>query len=268
MSEKKQFSKQKVINLYKSHSKLECSKILKTTPITLTRWMVHNGIVIDHHRKRCNPQLIISKKEEEIINGCLLGDGHITREKGKSCQFTYCSSQYEHVYYVYSQLKRMMVKECEKGPKKYKSLDKRTNKTHIGYRIRSQNNITFYNLRQKWYPKGIKIVPSDVKLTPITLMFWYIGDGGLITGERSQYIKLSTHAFNDVDLNNILLPGLKKFSPRLYGNTQKVIYLPHHKIKYFLDTIGPCPVECYNHKWKYKGYKYVRYFRRQNEEKL
>ena len=233
--------------------------------------MIKNGIVIDSNRKFRNEQLILSEIENQIIEGCLLGDGHITKPRGKSCQFSYCSSEYEHVYYVYSKLKRMMAKEYGNGPKKYEYFDKRTNKTYIQYSIRSQSNITFHNLRKLWYPHGIKIIPNIIKLTSTSLLFWYIGDGGLINGERCQYIKLSTNCFSDNNLLNILLPLLKCFSPKLYGKKQKVIYIPHNKIKKFLDKVGNCPVECYSHKWKYKEYKYEIYERligQQNEGKL
>lgn len=266
MSKKKDFDKNVVTDLYHVQKKSldVCSKILNTTRITLTKWMLENEIEIDSDRKFRNPTITFSNNEIEILNGCLLGDGHITKPIGKSCQFTYCSSEYEHVYFVYSHFKKLMVNECVNGPGKYEYFDKRTEKKYIRYEIRSQSNVSFYNLRKLWYPNEIKIVPVDIKLTPTTLLYWYIGDGGLVTGKRYQYIKLSTNAFSDCDLKN-LISELESFEPRVYGKSQKVIYLPRHRIKKFLDTIGQCPIKCYEHKWKFNEYKYEGCSRRQDE---
>lgn len=160
-----------------------------------------------------------------------------------------------------------MVKECQFGPIKYVSFDERTNKYYTRYTIRTISNLSFYHLRNKWYPRGIKIVPPDVVLTPTTMLFWYVGDGGLINGPRSQYIKLSTYSFSSKDIN-ILMDKLSEYQPKKYGKKQYVIYIPRIQIKKFLDYIGDCVMICYKHKWHFKEYKYERYVRRQNEIKL
>lgn len=260
MSKRKEFDKEKIVDLYLKQKKSidYCSRILNTTRITLSKWMRVNGIPIESNRKYKNPILSFTKKEIEILNGCLLGDGHLTKPIGNSCQFTYCSSEYEHVYFVYSYLKQFMVNECVNGPIKYSYIDKRTGKTYTKYSIRTQSNISFFNLRNQWYPRGTKIVPTTVEFSPITLLFWYIGDGGLITGKNYQYIKLATNAFSHDDINYIKV-SLQEFNPKVYGNKQKVIYIPRNKIKKFLDVIGKCPISCYERKWNYKDYKYERY---------
>lgn len=266
MSKRKDFNKDTIINLYHKQKKSidDCSRILNTTRITLSKWMRSNGIVIDSDRKSTNSVLEFSKEELEILYGCLLGDGHITKPIGHSCQFTYCSSEYEHVYFVYSFLKRFIVNEYIDGPKKYTHFDKRTNKNYTRYTIRTQSNITFYKLREQWYPNGTKIIPTTINFSPIILLFWYLGDGGLINGKYSQSIKLSTNAFSEKDLM-FIQKNLKEFEPKIYGKTQKVIYIPRNNIKKFLDTIGPCPIQCYNHKWNYKEYKYEGCAGRQNK---
>lgn len=266
MSKRKEFDKNEITDLYHIQRKSleECSKILNTSRITLTKWMINNGVLVDSNRKFRNPAFRFSEEENEILNGCLLGDGHLTKPVGKSSQFTYCSSEYEHVYFVYSHLKRFIVNECVDGPLEYTFYDKRTNKNYTRYSIRTQSNISFYNLRQKWYPRGVKIIPTTVDFTPTTLLFWYIGDGGLIKGQYYQYLKLSTNAFSEEDLD-FVQSKLKCFEPKIYGESQKLLYIPRHRIRKFLDMIGPCPVLCYKHKWEYDEYKYEGCLRRQDE---
>lgn len=49
-----------------------------------------------------------------------------------------------------------------------------------------------YSLRQKWY----KILPSDVKITPITLTKWYEGDGTTRKDKIRGGMKLASHSFS------------------------------------------------------------------------
>jgi hypothetical protein len=262
VSDKKTFDNDVITKLYVVDKKSlkDCSKILNTSHITLSLWMRQNKIPIDLHRKHSNVEFTFSKNENEIIDGCLLGDGHITKPKGKSCQFSYCSSKFEHVNFVYKKLKRLMVLGCRNGPIKHRTKDKRTKKYYTSYKIKTQNNIAFYKLRIRWYPNNIKIVPSDVKLTPQSILFWYIGDGGIINGKRCQYIKISTHCFTLTEVE-FLKSTLSEFNPKIYGKKQPVIYIPHNRIQKFLDYIGECPVLCYDCKWKFKPYKYKIYER-------
>lgn len=206
-------------------------------------------------------EIIFSDKEKEVLTGCLLGDGHLSKPTGNTSQFTYCSSEKEHTLFVYKFLKKLMVNECIRGPKKYSSLDKRTKKIYTRYTIRTKSNISFFKLRQLWYPNGVKIIPQNIKITSITMLFWYLGDGGLQTGERSQYIKIGTDAFSIENINEII-PQLKKFSPIIYKIGEKKhprLYIKRNKIEDFFNFIGPCPIKCYNHRWKFKEYKNEKY---------
>jgi hypothetical protein len=59
------------------------------------------------------------------------------------------------------------------------------------------------SLRKKWYRKVngkiLKVIPRDLKLTPTTLLFWYLGDGSLVRRKndknRVPFIVLATNNF-------------------------------------------------------------------------
>ena len=210
---------------------------------------------------KSNRPLILSQAESEFIDGALLGDGHITKPKGNSCQFSYITSKQSHAEYVYQKLKRMAVGECKNGPIKAEVYDKRTKKTYTSYRFRTINNITFLGLRQRWYPNKIKIIPSDVKLTPTSTLIWYLGDGALMAVKRSYYIKLCTNGFDRTNIEHILFPQLSEYEPSLICSNAKQwwIYLPRRHISKFLSFIGDCPVSEYEYKWKQVEYKRVAY---------
>jgi hypothetical protein len=203
-----------------------------------------------------NPRIILSDEENQILNGCLLGDGHLRKPRGQSSYFQYKSSQLFHVEYIYNWFGRLASQGYKDGPRSYSYYDKRYKKTFIGYIFCTQSNITFYKLRQQWYPEGKKIVPRDLELTPLTCLLWYIGDGSLSKAKQHN-IKLSTDGFksNDVDflietLNKLGFEATKVSVRR----NQYAIHIPRRNVKKFLDYIGPCPVECYSYKWGYRDY--------------
>lgn len=197
-------------------------------------------------------EIKLTDYELETIQGCLLGDGHISRNTNcKSSYFGYCSSEYEHVEYVWKQLKRLSTPRYENGPVKSTTYLKKTGKTYTTYSIRTRSNITFYNLRKKWYPDGVKIVPNDLNLSTNIIRFWYIGDGSL--DKQYGYIKLCTDSFNEESIN-LLNEQLQKWESWINPNVNR-IYIKRIHVKSFLEYIGNCPIYAYSHKWKTKQLK-------------
>lgn len=50
-------------------------------------------------------------------------------------------------------------------------------KFNISYQLYSPAYEDFKIERIRWYPKGLKIVPNDLVLTPLILSHWFAGDG-------------------------------------------------------------------------------------------
>jgi DNA-binding XRE family transcriptional regulator len=79
------------------------------------------------------------------------------------------------------------------------------------------------NLRDKWYKKingkTIKTVPRDLKLTPTTLLFWYLGDGSLIRRKnddtRVPPVVFATNSFLKADVE-FLCEKLKELGLNFY----------------------------------------------------
>ena len=201
-----------------------------------------------------NKEIVLTNEEIDIIYGCLLGDGCLTKngKDKQNAQFTYTNKSKERVEFVYNKLNRFM------NPiESYSYLDKRTNKIYERYTVRSQLNTTFTKLRNLWYLDE-KIIPKNIILNPTICYNWYIDDGSLLKSKRSQAIKLSTHCFSKKDLEEIILPQLIEFSPILYkaekNKEQYFIYISRNKIKDFLNFIGENTINYYNYKWDYKEY--------------
>ena len=231
---------------------------------TITKYLKEFKIPKRPYCSKLTKRIInLSDEMQDILDGSLLGDGHITKHgKNKiNSQFVYSSSKKDHVEYIAKYFNEYLTNET-KNIKKKEVFDKRTNKTYISYRIRTINNSVFTIIRNKWYPNGIKIIPKDIVLNNIILLIWYIGDGGIIYTKIKNKIvsfelKLSTHCFNVEDINRILIPQLKKYRAytRKFKNNQHVIIIPRAYVYSFLNDIGDCPIESMRYKWEVPQYR-------------
>ena len=208
-----------------------------------------------------NKKINLTNKQKQVLVGGLLGDAHLTKFKYGNSQISYISSIKSHVEYFQSFFKDFEVGECKSGPKEYKFFDKRTNKIYTRYTFRTQLNVTFSEIRNQWYDENrIKIIPINIKLTPLVCLLWYLGDGGLsqkYSKKETHYIKLNTNCFKKSEIEKILLPQLIKFEAFLSKNEkgQPIVLIPRRKIENFLKYIGKCPFQEYEYKWEVFPYK-------------
>ena len=202
-----------------------------------------------------HPEIVLTTRQKEIINGALLGDGCLTKPKhGENCIFCYLSKSKQHVEFVCNDFIKYSI---QNGIVYSSFFDERTNTIYNSYKFRTQANIAFSKIYEKWYNNGVKIIPKDLILTPLTCLIWYIGDGCLSNLKRSQEIILATNCFSKDEQEQILLPQLQKFEAKLrhYSGEQYRIIIPRRKIQNFLNYIGECPFSDYQYKWNYKDYK-------------
>ena len=205
-------------------------------------------------------KIILTSMQKEVLYGALLGDGSlVTHKNAINSYFSYLSKSKQHVEYVMSYFQDHLTKA---GIYESDYFDQRTNKTYHRSSAKTYSNDVFTQEKQHWYQDDKKIIPGDLILTPTICLIWYIGDGCISHGKRTQNIKLSTQCFSKEDQEKILLPQLKDFEASLMkadiskdGQQQYYIYIPKRKIKKFLEYIGPCPFSDYQYKWDYQEYK-------------
>jgi hypothetical protein len=128
----------------------------------------------------------------------------------------------------------------------------------LGRRVAGCNAFEFYTvrhplfteLRNKWYPCGIKVVPRDIVLNPEILAWWFCDDGYNKRGRKEA--AFSTCSFSDDDCR-YLIEQLKAFGLDCYlyqygenFNLIKVRSSSHQKL---IDIISPFI------QWKCMSYK-------------
>ena len=184
----------------------------------------------------------LTNKMKTVIDGLVLGDAHISKigEISASLQYKdfrdYCS--------------------CFLNVYKPSNLSFYQNNRSY-FRFCTKMHPDFQKQRIRWYPKGEKIVPKDIKITPLSVLLWYLGDGYL--NPRLGNIFLHTNSFTPAGVRllvNILQEkGVKcKYllvtKQGLYKKDYPLIYISSKVTPLFFDFIGSeCPVISYDYKF-------------------
>lgn len=122
---------------------------------------------------------------------------------------------------------------------------------------------SFTHLRHLWYPQGKKIVPTNLELSPLAMLAWYLGDGSL---HKRAGVVLHTEGFEFHDVFNLsdylnttfnLRANVKErfYSVNSWAKNREIpkpyLYIPksNGNLQRFFDIVGPCPTPCMRHKW-------------------
>lgn len=175
---------------------------------------------------------------KDFINGLLLGDGSlIYAPNKKSCTYSHSDKNEEYLKWLKVQLETLRIKCSTIKPHTNNSWCLKT----LWYR-------DFVELRHRWYPKGKKKIPK-LKLTPIVLFNWYIGDGSYDSKSDSEKIVICSEFDNNGKsyINDLMnKTGIKT---SIYSNA---IYIKKESwnsfFKYILNHKYTIP-ECYKYKF-------------------
>lgn len=85
-------------------------------------------------------------------------------------------------------------------PPRDRPVEGRTAHYNGGQLLYTPSYLEFRELRARWYPKGIKRVPSDLVLTPQGVAFWFCGDG---TYCKSGTLTFCTQAFTKKEVQRL-----------------------------------------------------------------
>ena len=230
----------------------QIAKEVNAGPSTIWNWLHKFNIPIRSNQEgvhlvkgnHCN----LSQEAKEWIDGELLGDGCLWSQNFYSAYFIYDSKYLEYTQYILDTLKSFGIEQSGK-------INERKDKKwgNYSYRYCSYSYVELSPIRKRWYPKGKKIVPKDLELTPLTCRQWYIGDGCLEHDKRTKkggfYIILCTNGFPVSDVRWLIseLKRLNLKATRLPSNNS--ILVSTRSTQNFLNYIGKCPVKCYQYKW-------------------
>lgn len=146
-----------------------------------------------------NPPL--TAEQEQFLSGLMLGDGSIVYPNKNASQNPRLQTrrQVQDLEYLEWQ-HSLFEKFYSVGPTPVSQYDRRTDKLYSSYHLQSRTCEIFKNWHKTWYPDGKKIIPKDLRLSPLTLLVWFLDDGCIIKKSESNLIlKLATNGFKPED---------------------------------------------------------------------
>jgi hypothetical protein len=165
------------------------------------------------HQVVDNSEGSLTENQRQIIDGCLLGDATMRCKLNSLIEVNHSFKQKElvdHLYFILS-------KFVSTPPKPRKSNGRR-----IAYRFTTRSLPIFNSFYRRFFPLGKKRVPTDIKLTPISLAYWIMDDGSRTY--RAMY--LNTQQFNVIG-QRILLDRLHNIGIEASLNKDKI----YHRIR-------------------------------------
>lgn len=232
-------------------SAIQIGKLCGCNDMTIRNWLKRLNIKTRsrseaNHLRQAN-HCDLSNKARQWIDGELLGDGCLYQRSKYSARFSYASKYLEYINYVSEILESFGIKQAGKIHKRY---HKKYNCYTYGYCSLDYSELLL--IKQRWYPKGYKIIPRDLRLTPRVLRQEMIGDGNLSHRSGGKpYIRLATNGFSVEDVN-WLVNQLNKLSFKsTRHSSENTIHISTKSTKQFLNYIGKSPVKCYQYKFNY-----------------
>ena len=195
-------------------------------------------------------QSFLTEEIVEWIDGLMLGDGYMNFRKPsyQGSRIMIGTSSKQWAEYAMSRL--TSYDPCE--PDVYQKIDEKHPNTIWDCRTKTHPDLT--NQAKRWYcgKNESKIIPEDVRITPKSVMLWYLGDGSFTKhGGNSSNLKLATCSFSKEDIEEKLLSKMEKHGIDGYvGKYKNNTFIRSHSIRNFFNFIGwQSPFSDYSHKF-------------------
>lgn len=188
----------------------------------------------------------------ESIDGFLLGDGYLEPKDSRSDTLVgraKWSVEYQefciHFMNQFTPYMPMMIP--------INSVKSPSGKLWHGY---SRCHPDFYKQHLRWYPidqkenRRIKQPPTDVRITPKSVMLWYLGDGSVVNQDNGTImLRLSTDGFSKAGVE-FLVEKLIEKGISCHRNNDNRIFVEAAGVPAFFEFIGKTsPVKCYEYKF-------------------
>lgn len=151
---------------------------------------IREGDIVITSRTDLKPSYI----QKEFLIGKMLGDASKRKDIGR-ISFSHKQDHYEYLKYCNEILGALF---CNTATKTSGYGTKMISSSTV-------NNLYIEELFKDWYIKGKKEIPSNLRLTPISLAFWYMDDGSCALVESQEpVVNLATCGFNEKSVENLI----------------------------------------------------------------
>jgi SAM-dependent methyltransferase len=189
----------------------------------------------------------LNEKMIGILDGIVMGDGTMNvNNNTKVASISISGSQKEFIQFCKNILSPYDASDLSYTPSNGV-------KDGIGiWTTRSKYHPDLYTVYKRWYNEdGIKDVPNDVSLHPLSIMLWYLGDGSISSRSNSITLYFSTNSFSKDAIQNNLSNRMEKlgfFTSRITKDNR--LFIKTESIVPLLNYMGgESPVKCYSYKF-------------------
>ena len=245
-------TKEYLIEFYTGRKKgiINLSRELKIDSGTIRRYLNKHKIPIRKSKDQINinnppKEFNLNKEIKSFLDGLLSGDASIPKRKDgiKPRSFTQACKHEEYLNYIQNILSKDEIL-CSPILSRWIKDERCKDKGYNQNFLQTRRYKTFELFRERWYPKGIKIIPMDLIITPDLLLQLYLCDGNFY-----REIRFCLDAFDMESINRLkeLIEGKIDIKLR---KTSTGLFIKKSDAGKFLSYIGPCPVKCYEYKWE------------------
>jgi hypothetical protein len=246
-------------------STYQIAEILSVSHQTIWKWLKKFNIQ-SRPRSYCLPNPKLDEYFYEVMDGLLIGDGHLNIQndcKNVMFEISQTEKRSEFIYWIvdffdkYNIEYRLYKKDGYK--RDYIKKNGKSGYVYPQLKIRTKRYKLFNSIYHKHYNGKGRLIPEDIKLTPLQLAIWYMSDGDLKYDKRSgsYQIRIATHRYYIDDLKWLVdeinkLYGIKFNIYRECKNKENCGYRLATGKKYqvykFCKLIEPYMCNCFKYK--------------------
>lgn len=189
-----------IVSEYQSGaSAASIAKKNKTSPWTILSRLRKAGICIRSNKQQNEKRLNLDKDSYytliEIIDGILLGDGSLDKRKG-FLRIEQASARYGWLYHIKHNLLKLGASSSltDITIKNNKYIDNRRINTGESKVLYTPCYVEIQEQIKRWYPYDKKIIPHDVLITPLSVAYWFCGDGSY---QKDGNLMFYTNSFSE-----------------------------------------------------------------------
>ena len=149
--------------------------------------------------RRYKASLTMTERQKQILDGMLLGDAHLERQRGAvsaRLKIEHSLSQAAYVAWKYSEWR-----DWVRTPPRERSRRNRLGTTSMNVGFTTLSHVEFQRFRERYYGDRRKVVPADLALTPLSLAVWFMDDGSRKSSQcRGVYLNTQSFTRAEVDL--------------------------------------------------------------------
>ena len=154
-----------------------------------------NTLALRHYKA----SLVMTERQQQILVGLMLGDGHLERQKGAlsaRLKIEHSIKQAAYVDWKYSEWREWVL-----TPPKQRQRRNRlgTVSTNIGFTTVAHDALEQFRVR--FYRERRKVIPEDLQLTPLRMAVWFMDDGSRKSRQcRGLYLNTQSFTSSEVRL--------------------------------------------------------------------